>query len=203
MITAVKTGRLLDVDCHPEFSTLMEHKAFFIHLIRTFMHTREKEVFILNALKISLAPTPQEGSFQVMFAVTQHTKEQKELNTRDGKVQKKKYQGHTREREGQDATKISSAFADSFIQFPWSVMSMLIRMLCIRMLCLCLALTNLLFRVARPSSNFVTMAVLRPRCVVKSDRWSLDDDGLRVKTIIMELSQSLETASTWSSMRKA
>ena len=53
------------------------------------MHTREKEVFFLNTLKT--APTPQERPFQVMFAGTQHTKELKELNTR--------------ERESQDATK--------------------------------------------------------------------------------------------------
>ena len=72
------------------------------------MHIREKEVFFLNTLKISLAPTPPEGPFQVMFVETQQTKEQKELNTR--------------ERKGQDATKITSALADSFIQFLWSVM---------------------------------------------------------------------------------
>ena len=46
-----------------------------------------------------------------MFAGTQHTKEQKESNTR--------------ERKGQDATKITSAFADSCIQFLWSVMPIL------------------------------------------------------------------------------
>ena len=28
LITAVQTGRLLDVDMHPNFRTLMEHKAF-------------------------------------------------------------------------------------------------------------------------------------------------------------------------------
>ena len=44
-----------------------------------------------------------------MFAVTQHSKEQKGLNTR--------------ERKDQDATKIMSAFADSCIQFLWSVMT--------------------------------------------------------------------------------
>ena len=75
------------------------------------MHTREKEVFFLNTLKISLAPTPQEGPFQVMFAGTQHTKEQKELNTR--------------ERKGQDAAKVTSASADWRIQFLWSVMPIL------------------------------------------------------------------------------
>ena len=88
------------------------------------MHTREKDVFFLNALKISLAPILQEGPFQVMFAGTQHTEEQKELFTREREVQKKKkHQGHPRERKGQDATKITSACADSCIQCPWSVMS--------------------------------------------------------------------------------
>ena len=47
------------------------------------------------------------------------------------------------------------------------------------MLCLCLALVNLLLGVPLPSSSLVTMAVSIPRCVVKSDRLSLDDDGLR------------------------
>ena len=46
-----------------------------------------------------------------------------------------------------------------------------------RMLCLCLALMNLLLGAALPSSSFVTMAVSTPHCVVKSDRWSPDDDG--------------------------
>ena len=54
------------------------------------MDTKEKKVFFLNALKISLAPTLHEGPFQVMFAWTQHTKEQIELSTRKRKAQKKK-----------------------------------------------------------------------------------------------------------------
>ena len=119
----------------------------------------------------------------MMFAGTQRTKGQKELNTR--------------ERKGQDATKISSAFADSCIQFPWSVMSILIRMLC-----LCLALMNLLFRVAPPSSCFVTMAKLTPHCVVKSDNghWTMTGS---VKTTFMKLSHYLDTASIWSSMSES
>ena len=28
LVTAVQTGKLLDVDIHPDFRTLMEHKAF-------------------------------------------------------------------------------------------------------------------------------------------------------------------------------
>ena len=57
------------VDIHPDFRTLQEHKAFLSSWCRTFMHTREKEVFFLNALQVSLAPTPREGPFQVMFVV--------------------------------------------------------------------------------------------------------------------------------------
>ena len=75
LITAVKRGRLLDVDIHSDFRTLIEHKAFLSTWCRTFMHTRDKE--FLNSLKISLAPTLQERPFQVMFAGTQQTKEQK------------------------------------------------------------------------------------------------------------------------------
>ena len=67
LITAVKTERLLDVDMHPNFRTLMEHKAFLSTWRITFMHTREKDVFFLSALRISLAPTPREGPFHVFF----------------------------------------------------------------------------------------------------------------------------------------
>ena len=67
LITAVQTGKLLD----PDFRTLMEHKAFLSTWCRTFLHTMEKEVFFLNTLKISLAQTPQQGPFQVMFVGTQ------------------------------------------------------------------------------------------------------------------------------------
>ena len=48
-----------------------------------------------------------------------------------------------------------------------------------RMLCLCLALMNLVLSVLLPSSSFVTMAVSRPHCVVKSDRWSPENNRLR------------------------
>ena len=77
--------------------------------------TQGKDVFFLSASKIFLAPTFQEGSFRVMFVGTQHTEEQKELNTC--------------ERKDQNATKITSAFADSCFQFPWPVMSNLMRIL--------------------------------------------------------------------------
>ena len=41
LITAVITGRLLDVDSHPNSRTLMEHKAFLSTWCRKFMHFGE------------------------------------------------------------------------------------------------------------------------------------------------------------------
>ena len=104
LIKALKTVRLVDVDIHLNFRTLMEHKASFILVCRN-VECHENIIF-----------------------------------------------------------------SDSRIQFPWSVISILMRMLC-----LCLTLMNALLGVALRSSSFVTMAVLRPRCV-ESDGWSPDDD---------------------------
>ena len=47
------------------------------------------------------------------------------------------------------------------------------------MLYLCLALMNLLLCVAPPSSSLVTMAILKPHWVVKSDSLSPEEDRLR------------------------
>ena len=69
---------------------------------RTFMYTWEKKVFLPEMPSFFLAPAPQEGP--------QHTEQQNELNTCEHK--------------NQDATKITSAFADSRIPFCWSVMTM-------------------------------------------------------------------------------
>ena len=178
LITAVKTGRFLDVHIHPDFRTLLEHKGG-----GSFLPEHSQNLSCTN---------PQKGPFQVVFVGTQQTREQKELNTR--------------EREGQDATKITVAF----IQFLWSLMPILMttptRMvrnipnrntieeftedvdeaeivrqcnffhLLMRMWRLCLALMNLLLSVAPPSSSLVTMAVSIPHWVVKSDRLSPDED---------------------------
>ena len=61
------------------------------------VHEGERSFLFLNTLKISLAPTLQEGSLQVMFVGTHNTQEQIELKTC--------------ERDGQNAAKISSALA--------------------------------------------------------------------------------------------
>ena len=96
-----------------------------------------------------------------MFAGTQNTTTQKELNTP--------------ERTGQDAAKITSAFADSCIQFLSSARPILLRMLFVfvfgfhELFALCCA----------SFSSFVMMEIFRPHCVVKSDKWSLDDDRRR------------------------
>ena len=63
LITAVKTGRVLHVEIHPNFGTIMEHKAFLSTWCRTFMHTKEKEVFFLNDLKVSLVPLYKKDHF--------------------------------------------------------------------------------------------------------------------------------------------
>ena len=78
LITEVKTGKLLEVVIHPNFRTLLENEAFLSTWCRKFMHTREKDVFFLNTLKVCLAPTPQEGPFDVMFVKKQHTQEPQE-----------------------------------------------------------------------------------------------------------------------------
>ena len=101
LITAVKTGRLFDVDTHPNFRTLKEHKAFLSTCCRTFMHTREKDVFFLNVLRMSLAPTPREGPSHVMFVRT-----------------------HTY-LEYQDAIKMTSALANSRMYFSPTMVSLL------------------------------------------------------------------------------
>ena len=89
------TVRLFDVESHPNFRTLMDLKT----CCRTLLHTREKIVLFLNVLKISLAPTPRNGPFHVMCVRT-----------------------HTCF-ENQDATKITSALADSRIFFSWTMVS--------------------------------------------------------------------------------
>ena len=61
LITVVKTWRLLDVDSHPYFRTLMECLPGV-------------ELF-LNALRIPLTPTPREGPFYVMCLRNQHINE--------------------------------------------------------------------------------------------------------------------------------
>ena len=66
--------------------------------------------------------------------------------------------------------------------------------LLMRMLCLCLALMNLLLCVAFPSSSFVTMAVSIPHWVVKSDRLSPDEGHLREDYYSETLAVSRHTA---------
>ena len=97
LITAIKTVELWDVDIHPNYRTLMEHKVFLSSCCNKFMHTTEKDVFFLNALKFSLAPTPQEKPFHVMLVRKQHTQESKNY---DLESKKKTFQ-----KDGLNATK--------------------------------------------------------------------------------------------------
>ena len=84
----------------------MEHEALLSTWCRTFMHTKERKiVFFLNTLKIPLSPSPREGPFHAMFVRNQHIDERIEL---------------TCIFENQDAAKITSASADSRINFSWT-----------------------------------------------------------------------------------
>ena len=106
------------------------------------MHTKEKGVVFLNALKVSLAPTLQEGPLHVMFVRKQHTQEPKEPKVCDwkhlslsvdvpAKPTSKRGRGleliqshfaaqtKTFEHDGQNATKITSTLIDTCIQIPW------------------------------------------------------------------------------------
>ena len=64
LITAVQTGKLLDVDSHPDLGTFMEHKAFLSTWCKTFLHTREKEVFFLNTSRSPLHQFLKEDHFR-------------------------------------------------------------------------------------------------------------------------------------------
>ena len=77
LITAVKTEELLEVDIHPNFRILMEHKEFLLHCGGR-LCTQKKNVLVWNALKVSLVPDPQERPFHVMFVRKQHTQEPKQ-----------------------------------------------------------------------------------------------------------------------------
>ena len=68
-----------------------------------------------------------------------------------------------------------------------------------RMLCLCLVLMNLLHRVASPSSSFVTIAT---NTRLGREVGQIVTGTVSVKTTFMNSSHSLDTPSTWSSMRR-
>ena len=127
LITAVKTWRLwkltvIQMSGHP-WSTRPSCLPGVEHFC-----TREKDVFFLNALRFPLTPTQREGPFHVMFVRNQHTDEQQELNMC--------------EFESQDATKITSASADSRINFSRTMRSLLVRTSC---LCLVLMILSQCF----------------------------------------------------------
>ena len=73
--------------------------------------TRENDVFFLDTLEVSFAPDLREGLFHVMLVRNQHCDERNELNTC--------------ELDSQDATKTTSASADSHVNFSWMIMSFL------------------------------------------------------------------------------
>ena len=81
----------LEVDVHPNFRNLMEHTAFLSTWCRTFILTGEKPVFFLNTWK---------------FSLTSSTRRTIPCNVRERS---------SMDSESQDATKITSALANSRI----------------------------------------------------------------------------------------
>ena len=70
LITTVKTMKLLDVDIHPNSSTLMEHKGILVYMVWHIYAYKEENVPFLNAIEISLLPASREGPFHVMCVRT-------------------------------------------------------------------------------------------------------------------------------------
>ena len=87
----------------------MEHEAFLSTWCRTVRPTRVQDVFFLSTVKVCVAPTQQEGPFHVMLVRKQHTQESRNYDLESEKK--------TFEKDGQNATKITSALADTNIRF--------------------------------------------------------------------------------------
>ena len=69
--------------------------------------------------------------------------------------------------KSQDATKITSASADSRIDFSWTMMSFLVRTLC-----LCSVRMTIFLNVSPFSPNIVTMSSSKPIGVGRVNRWN-------------------------------
>ena len=106
------------------------------------MYTNENDVLFVNASRISLTPTSRERPFQVMFLRKQHIQESKEPKDYDRNhlslnVAVTLEQDHdlesqekTFENDDQNATKITSALADTSICFFRPVTSTSAETLC-------------------------------------------------------------------------
>ena len=88
LITLLNTGRLLEVDVHPNFRTLIwSTRPSCLHGVEHSCTQGRKNVSFLNAIKISVSPAPREGPSHAMFVRT------------------------STDSESQDATKITSALS--------------------------------------------------------------------------------------------
>ena len=103
LITAVQTRQLLDADIHTDFRTLMEHKAFLWTYVKHFC-TQGRRMFSSQIPLESFLHKLARRTISSDVCRTQQQKKQTKLNTR--------------ECEGQDAAKMTSAPAESCIQFP-------------------------------------------------------------------------------------
>ena len=169
LLTALQTEKWLDVDIHPDFGTLMEHKAFLSTWCKTFLHTREKEVFFRSrSLLHKLSPrrtisgdvggnsAANDCSRRVMHPISLVSDADFEDRTHVGGEKHSPIEAQSRISQRRS---MKQNLSDGTISFT--------------------ALMNLLLSVALPSSSIVTMAVSIPHWVVKSGSLSQDEDNLR------------------------
>ena len=112
-----------------------------------------------------------------MFVRNQHINEQNELNMC--------------EFESQDATKITSASADSRINFSWMMMSR-----CVRTLCLCLVLMTIFLSDSSFSLSLVNMSSSNSSGAARVNRWTRKTTEQRRETYYYEALAFSDTTST-------
>ena len=83
LITVVKTGRLLDVEIHPNFRKLMEQKGFFSTWCGTFMDTMENDVFLPECFDDFSRTNSTKRTIPCDVCETDHNQEQKKQKVCD------------------------------------------------------------------------------------------------------------------------
>ena len=174
-------------------------------------------VFFLNALKVSLAPTPQEGSFHVIFVRIQRSQEPEEpkvchwnhlslsvtvpakLTSRHGRgleLTQPHFAAQTKtfEHERQNATKSNRLLSQTCIQ----TISILAKTLCLFLVLMTISPSVFPFLF---SPSCVAMPSSKPIDVGRVNRWTKPADQRREDHFYQALAFSRHT-STWCLMRR-
>ena len=140
LITAMKKRSFLEVDVHPNFRILMEYKALLVCMVQIIHAHKGEKCFLPERLKDFLFHQLHEKD-HAMWCL---------LKT-------------SMDSESQDATKMTSALADSRI---YSYMNMMTLYMCIVAVAIFLSV-SLSF-----SSNVVTISTSMPTGVCRINRWT-------------------------------